>query len=286
MEASQWDSGELEAAIAGAPGADPMLVAFVAAVRRAADRSVHPSIQTRHISAAAAAAVHATAPPSPTTTVGVRWRRRLSLAGLTSGLAIKMMLGTAALAAVGGSAAAATGNLPAPVQAAVSEAAGHLGISLPDPAPAAPATVALDEDDAPAGPTNDERNAVSPADEAPSADDTTQADVDRARAAAYTVAVKEWTACVREAARTSPPGERFSPTAACGDHPDPHDFGLPGADPKDKDPKDPKVKDPKDPKVKDPKDPNDPKDPKDKDPKAPKDPKDKDPKAPKDPKDK
>ena len=260
MEANDWDIGELEAAIAGQPGADPMLVAFVAAVRSATNRSVRPSVQARHISAAAAAAVHTTAPPSPTPTVGVRWRRRLSLAGLTSGLAVKMMLGTAALAAVGGSAAAATGNLPAPVQAAVSEAAGYVGIDLPDPSSAPPATAASDEDEAPDS-TTDEQNAAGPEDAAPSADDGTDADGNRARASAYTLAVKDWTACVREAARISPPGERFSPTAACGEHPDPHDYGLPGTDPKDKDPKDKDPGKPDNPgKPKDPKDPKPPKD--------------------------
>lgn len=213
----QWDAAAFDAAIAGAPGAEPMLEAFVSAVRNAADRPIDGAVQARHVAAAAAAVRPAAGPVAavePAPSLAVRWRRRLSLAGLTSGLAVKMMIGTAALAAVGGGAAAATGTLPAPIQSVVAGAVGYVGIDLPDPGATSAITVAIEDGEE--------------ATENPAADNKAHAEEQKVRAAAYKAAVREWNDCVHTAARNNPRGVAFDPATACPDHPRPDEFGLPG----------------------------------------------------------
>jgi hypothetical protein len=155
--------------------------------------------------AAAAARATTAAVASAGTTVRRKRRRRLTLAGLTSGLTAKMLLGAVALAAVGGGAAAATGNLPDPIQSAVAHAAEQVGIDLPDP----------DDATAPAAP-GDENG---PADVAVEQQE---------RVDAYTAAVDEWTACVQEKAPNPDREGPFDPVTECGDKPHPSDFDLPG----------------------------------------------------------
>lgn len=89
-----------------------------------------------HIRRAAAAALGATDEAPQRASVGKRFglRRRAVTAALTSGFLVKMMAGAVAVAAVGGGAAAATGNLPEPVQTAVADALEVVGIHVPNPA--------------------------------------------------------------------------------------------------------------------------------------------------------
>jgi hypothetical protein len=69
----------------------------------------------------------------PTPAAAPRWRRRLALATVTSTFLGQLLLGTAAVAAVGAGAAAA-GALPDSLQSVVSDVAEKVGIDLPTPA--------------------------------------------------------------------------------------------------------------------------------------------------------
>ncbi|MGH8874594.1 MAG: hypothetical protein ACRDVM_05000, partial [Acidimicrobiia bacterium] len=73
-------------------------------------------------------------------------RRRVLRGALASGILAKLLVGSVALAAAGG-AAAATGTLPDPVQSAVADLAGRVGIILPSPASGQPSVAdgVLDE---------------------------------------------------------------------------------------------------------------------------------------------
>lgn len=123
--------------------ASPADAALAAALRRAGEelRQVPAGVTESHveaITALAATHAHARLASGPGTTWGSRLRR---LVGLTA-FKVALGAGVAAAAATGG--LAATGNLPDPVQQAVSDGARWVGIDLP--APTAPSTVQADED--------------------------------------------------------------------------------------------------------------------------------------------
>jgi hypothetical protein len=112
------------------------LAIFVDELR--ADGQAHPDelMVTRHVAACADAA-HLARDLTPDRDAVRRRtrparRRRTVMAALTSSLLAKVLAGSVALAAVGGT-AATTGNLPDPAQSAVAEAASRIGISLPSP---------------------------------------------------------------------------------------------------------------------------------------------------------
>ena len=147
METS-WTDAEFDAALANGEGAPLALTSFVAAVRATDQPAMPDNLARTHIVAAAAAAGEAAAAAATkTSTVPKRGRirRRLTLAGLASGFWAKLALGAVAVAAVGGG-AAATDNLPDSIQAAVSEAAGWVGVDLPNPEDVPPSTLAGNEE--------------------------------------------------------------------------------------------------------------------------------------------
>jgi hypothetical protein len=133
-------SDPLDRLLAGPDGPDLAAEerALAAALRRVRDDLDHPAAEEvvdSHVAAiATAAAAHVHTAPSPRR--GSGWARRLRLA---TGLSVAQ-LGLAATVAVGatGGGLAATGNLPAPAQRAVSDAAARIGLELPriQPAPA------------------------------------------------------------------------------------------------------------------------------------------------------
>ena len=110
---------------------------------------VPPALARTHIAMAATAtspAVPAVAPSTPLVPLPVRRRRRFALAAVTSTFVGQLLLGTAAVAAVGAGAAAA-GVLPPPLQSAVSEVAGTVGLELPSGTSSATPAVPADPGD-------------------------------------------------------------------------------------------------------------------------------------------
>ncbi|MFQ5968649.1 MAG: hypothetical protein ACE5MI_13760 [Acidimicrobiia bacterium] len=95
---------------------------------------VPPKVARAHIAKAAAATAlsvpRSAVAPSARPPLRARWRRRFVLATVTSTFVGQLLIGTAAVAAVGAGAAAA-GVLPSPLQSAVSELAGEVGLVLP-----------------------------------------------------------------------------------------------------------------------------------------------------------
>lgn len=121
----------------------PVDAALAAALLRAGEelRHVPAGVAASHLDAIAAlAATHSHAGPTAGArpTWRSRWRR---LVGLT---AFKVALGAGVAAAATTGGLAATGNLPDPVQRAVSDGARWVGVDLPAPMPSS--TVPADED--------------------------------------------------------------------------------------------------------------------------------------------
>ncbi len=133
---------QTEQILAGAPVEDrelTVLEAFVEALRAEGARGVDEKVAARHVAAAAALARLAPDPAvdgaaaRPGQSKLTNLRRKAVLGAFTSSLLAKILTGSVALAAVAGSAGAATGRLPEPAQAAVAEAASHVGLTLPSP---------------------------------------------------------------------------------------------------------------------------------------------------------
>lgn len=111
------------------------LAVFVEELRAEGEARVDETMVTRHVAACTDAAQLARDLTTDRNVVRRRARparRRTVMAAFTSSLLAKLLAGSVALAAVGGT-AATTGNLPDPAQSAVAEAASRLGISLPSP---------------------------------------------------------------------------------------------------------------------------------------------------------
>jgi uncharacterized membrane protein YgcG len=216
------DDAAFESAIRGSDS-DPALALLVDRVRSGSEKPLPGATKASHVAmavlAARQAAVDAGDAAEPAVQSSSR-RRKLAYAGFTSGLAVKLLFGAVAVAAVTGGTAAVTGNLPGGLQDAVSGAASHLGVDLPsghqtatdhNVATTSETTTTLDVTSTTIAGTEDED---------PNGHE---------RAEAYTAAVAAWTECVQSRDATGKGNP--TPHEACGDHPDPHDFGLPGEPP-------------------------------------------------------
>jgi len=139
--------GDIERLLAGkrAEGAED-LAAFVTGVREAFVAPPSPEAARAHIAAAAAAAAsaaegvgavsrEAAATPSPARS---RWRRR-SVFGMSVATMTLALSGLALAATATGSLVAAHGDLPAPIQRVVAQAASGVGITIPKGEPSTPA---------------------------------------------------------------------------------------------------------------------------------------------------
>jgi hypothetical protein len=127
---------QIERLLAGHPSPEAgALMMFVEELRAEGQAHLDEILVTRHVAACTDAA-HLARPLTTDRDVLRRRtrpsRRRRVMAAFTSSLLAKVLAGSVALAAVGGT-AATTGNLPDPAQSAVAEAASRLGISLPSP---------------------------------------------------------------------------------------------------------------------------------------------------------
>lgn len=153
-----------------------------------------------------------------------RTRHRALKAAIGSGLTAKMLIGAAALAAVGGAVATAPPPVPVPPDPVPP-------VSTPAAPPAAPVPGELPP------PANDRAAEVTtpgviPAGRpagSPSPDLSDQASMPD-NVAVYLEAVRDWTACidlaVHEFATTRPGIGGFDPFAACPDRPQPSAFAL------------------------------------------------------------
>lgn len=157
---------------------DPKTARFFEDVRKGYTAPPAPEVREAHLAAMAAQPI-ASAVRAPKLR-----RRRLA----TRGAAV-----ATGLFVFGGSAMAATGNLPGPAQNAVANVAKHVGLDLPH------------------GPKLG-----------------TKAAANKARADAFTDAKKAWVACVHEADQADDAETR----EACGPKPSPSDFGIPDKSPK------------------------------------------------------
>lgn len=122
------NEGEVEAILSGAVS-DPELAAALASLRAVANVPLQERTATDHIRMVAHAARSANPSARTHAKFKSRSKRRWATA-LTAGVAWKIVVASAALAA--SSAAAATGTLPDPVQSAVSAAVSRFGIVIPD----------------------------------------------------------------------------------------------------------------------------------------------------------
>ena len=143
------DDDDIDRLIAGRGEADDELASFIQGVGAAYVSPPSSQAAIRHVAAAARAARQAGAarapvplPPVPPgrKSWAARWRRRTVFGASVATLTLSLAATIGATAATGG--LAASGELPAPIQRAVAQAASNLGIDLPraDNPPAAAVT--------------------------------------------------------------------------------------------------------------------------------------------------
>ncbi len=131
------DAG-LEAMVTGSADPDHPLGRMLMDLRESATGWPNPDRASEHVAAAVREArLNVQAPTSPTVTPTRRQstRRRTVFSFLTSSLIGKILAGTVAFAATGGT-LAATGTLPDPVQSVVADTVEVVGIHIPDPSDA------------------------------------------------------------------------------------------------------------------------------------------------------
>ncbi len=233
----QLSDEQANSLIEGDPEVDPTLATLLARLRSFAEPPVSPDLADRQVRMLAEAARFAS--PMPIRSVqgpdrGLRQTRSEDVfAAVRSRLADKAVaVGLITALLFGGVAAAATGNLPNPIQHTVAGLAAQVGLDLPsgpEEAAAGQATAAENQAFAEEMAANAERFA-----------EEVQQTVGE-----YTTALDAWTGCVAENASSrsdtqSDPStrtdEEFDPTEGCDEKPtlmvpDPADFGLsqPGA---------------------------------------------------------
>ncbi len=135
------DSG-LEAMITGSPDPDHPLGRMLSDLREAATGWPTTDKASEHVAAAVQEArlnVSAQASPAVTSPGRRVTRRRTVLNFLATSLIGKILAGSIAFAATGGT-LAATGSLPDPIQAAVANTVEVIGLEVPNPSEAEPAT--------------------------------------------------------------------------------------------------------------------------------------------------
>ncbi len=128
---------EIEMILSGSVEPGSLLGDAIVELRDSVIEKPAGDLATLHIAAAVNEARLASQAVVPVRTVRRRprhsVRRKAVFTAMTSSLIIRLLLGSLALAATGGTVAAATGNLPDPIQAVVSEAADNIGIDIPHP---------------------------------------------------------------------------------------------------------------------------------------------------------
>ncbi|GMQ86096.1 MAG: hypothetical protein BMS9Abin07_1668 [Acidimicrobiia bacterium] len=135
MSKDQLLDDGLEAMITGSPDPDHGVGQALIELRQAAVSPPSSGQMSTHVSMAVQEALlNVPTPASSASTARrrPRTRRRRVFSALTTSLIAKILVGSMALAATGGT-LAATGNLPDPVQTVVADTVDNIGINIPHP---------------------------------------------------------------------------------------------------------------------------------------------------------